>query len=108
MQLAETTDLEGMTYIPDLKEAAALAVRLAGSSSQSAASPIAEEVSISVPVMFSQDGGYERTAQNMRVEEGDSVMILGTGKAVSPSPLFARTTRQMYHQGRAVCSCSDH
>lgn len=85
-KLNEAKDLRDLHYIPDLKEAAATAVRLSGAEANSSPE---EPTSVArrdfPPVFFSQDGQYEKTISHLTVKKDDPVMILGVGKAVSPS-----------------------
>ncbi|RSH93535.1 hypothetical protein EHS25_007893 [Saitozyma podzolica] len=75
--LTEASDIRGLTAIPDLKSAAAEAVRISGvhpippaaSASNQTRSP-----SPANPLVFSRDGQYEATLPKLLVKEGDSVM----------------------------------
>ncbi|TXT10538.1 hypothetical protein VHUM_02043 [Vanrija humicola] len=93
--LAEATDLaDTITYIGDMKTAAAEAVRLANKAQAGKAGPktaAAPTPSASrTPVVFSQDGQYEKTLRNLVVEKGDTVMVLGMGKASQANCAIAK------------------
>lgn len=86
IQINGATDLDNIQFIPDLKAAATEATRLASKSSILAAlttTTASQPLATLSPVVFSQDGQYERTAGNIMVKEGAKVLIMGTGKAVS-------------------------
>jgi hypothetical protein len=85
IQINGATDLDNIQYVPDLKAAATEATRLASKSTILSAltTPTASQPLATLsPVVFSQDGQYERTAGNIMVKEGAKVLIMGTGKAV--------------------------
>lgn len=74
--------------IPGLKEAASAAVKAAAAASRGgkepASAPEKQPIQQLSPVVFSKEGQYERTRGNLAVKEGAKVLVLGTGKAVSP------------------------
>ncbi|WOO83131.1 Succinate--CoA ligase [ADP-forming] subunit alpha, mitochondrial [Vanrija pseudolonga] len=96
--LAAATDLaDTITYIGDMKTAAAEAVRLANKAQAgkpAKAAPAPAPSTSRNPVVFSQDGQYEQTLRNLVVEKGDTVMVLGMGKAVSPGSRLGQTVAQ--------------
>ncbi|GFZ44366.1 SCS-alpha [Saitozyma sp. JCM 24511] len=101
--LADASDVEGLEYIPDLKRAAAEAVRLSGAQPVAPSAPAAASSFSSAaasPVVFSRDGQYEATLSNLQVKEGDPVMVLGVGKAVSSKVArqFAEAQSQFHNK----------
>ena len=88
--LKDATDLSGIiTVIPDLKEAAEAAVRIAAQEAEKNGTELpkpsaAEQAPVAVrdtPVTFSRDGQYEQTLGNLKVKNGDPVLMLGLGGA---------------------------
>lgn len=80
-------------YFADLRPAAEEAVRLAGGAKKNAeanaAAAAAREASRNI-VTFSRDGQYEQTLNNLKVKQGDPVMVLGMGKAAQANTAIAK------------------
>jgi hypothetical protein len=81
-QLEGAADLENIHVERDLNKAAQLAVDLAkGEAGELIPSP-GQPVQVLSPVVFTKDGQYESTRENLRLEQDAKVLVMGTGKAV--------------------------
>jgi succinyl-CoA synthetase alpha subunit len=74
-----------------MKTAAARAVEIANTVSGKAAKAAAKSASTtaSTPVVFSRNGQYEQTIDNLKVKQGDSVLVVGLGKAAQSNSTVA-------------------
>ena len=70
-----------MQVEPSLNKAAQLAVDLAKDES-GPNTPLPSQPVHLTPVVFSKEGQYESTRDNLSLEQGAKVLVMGTGKAV--------------------------
>ena len=94
VQIQGAKDLDNIQYIPDLKDAATEASRIAATFTAATAGLASaadlQPVAMLSPVVFGRDGQYEHTAKNIMVKEGAKVLIMGTGKAVGAQSAYDR------------------
>lgn len=75
-----------------MNTAAARAVELANKAAVAKGKPVAKAAPAlppTTPVVFSRDGQYEQTIDNLKVREGDSVLVVGLGKAAQSNTTTA-------------------
>jgi len=83
VQLERAKDLEGVHAEKDLNKAAQLAVDLAKEEAGEKTALPSQPVHVSSPVVFSSEGQYESTRENLNLKQGAKVLVMGAGKAVS-------------------------
>jgi hypothetical protein len=83
-QLEDASDLQNIQIISDLNEAANAAVQTARTAvTHPVKNSAIQPTSPMTPVVWPRDGQYEKTRGNLAVKDGDRVLLLGTGQAVS-------------------------